>query len=121
MTQHGAAEENASTVPMLRRIAPWIATFGAVIGSFSALALILYAFCSNNKAFSSLLLAEVRPIIGIPLAAVSSFCVVWVLQATSGRIEFEIGPLKFRGASGPVVLWVLGFMALVTAIRLLWS
>jgi hypothetical protein len=113
-------ENHSKTVPILRRASPWIAMLGLAIGSFSALGLILYIFWSDPKSFSALLIQQVRPIIGIPMAAVSAFCVVWVLQATSGRIEFEIGPIKFRGASGPVVLWVLAFMVFVSAIKLLW-
>ena len=118
---HVVDENNSQTVPILRRAAPWIATLGLAIGGFSSLALILYVFWSDPKAFATLLIEHVRPVIGIPMAAVSAFCVVWVLEATSGRIEFEIGPMKFRGASGPVVLWVLAFMAVVSAITLLWN
>jgi hypothetical protein len=114
-------ENNSQTIPMLRRAAPWIATLGLVVGAFSALALIVYIFWSDPKSFSALLIQHLRPIIGVPMAAVSAFSVVWVLQATSGRIEFELGPMKFRGASGPVVLWVFAFIAFAFAIVLLWN
>jgi hypothetical protein len=114
---HKANSEN----PLLRQVAPWIATVGLGIGAVAALGLILYVFVSDPSAYKTLLNAQVRAIVGIPLAALSAFSVVFVFEATSGRIEFEIGPLKFRGASGPAVIWVFAFMAIVGAIVMLWS
>jgi hypothetical protein len=35
-------------------------------------------------------------------------------------IEFEAAGFKFRGASGPVVLWIFCYLAIVTSIKLLW-
>jgi hypothetical protein len=122
LSKQNMVEKNESQpIPLLRQAAQWIATLGLVIGSFSALALIIYVFWSDPKAFTAILVAQVRAVVGIPMAAVSAFCVVWVLEATSGSIEFEIGPMKFRGASGPVVLWVFAFIAFVMAINLLWQ
>ncbi len=54
---------------------------------------------------------------GIPGAGAIAFVVVYVFKATDGEIEFEAGPVKFRGASGPVVLWVLSFLAVVGGIN----
>jgi hypothetical protein len=45
---------------------------------------------------------------------------VLFLEAKSGRIEFEGFGFKFRGASGEIILWVICFFAIVTAIKLLW-
>lgn len=58
--------------------------------------------------------------IGIAVSAISAFCLVVVLEISSGAIEFEVLGFRFRGASGPVVLWVLCFLALVFATWLLW-
>lgn len=58
--------------------------------------------------------------VGLPLAAITSFFLVSMLQVTSGNIEFEGIGFKFRGASGPVVLWIACFIAMVIGIRLLW-
>ena len=38
----------------------------------------------------------------------------------SGAIEFEVLTVKFRGASGPVVLWTFAFLAIVAGIKVLW-
>jgi hypothetical protein len=113
-------DEQPRVQALLKRAAPWIATIGLAVGGFAALALIIIVFASDPSRFRELLDKQVRAVVGIPMAAVSAFCVVWVLEATSGRIEFQAVGFKFRGASGPVVLWVMSFLAFVLAIHLLW-
>jgi hypothetical protein len=60
-------------------------------------------------------------LVGTPMSAVTAFCIVSLLKVTSGPIEFEALGFKFRGASGPIVLWVLCFLSVVAAFHLLWS
>lgn len=57
--------------------------------------------------------------VGLPSAALAALCVVF-LESTTGRIEFEGLGFKFKGASGPIVLWVVCFLAIAAAIKLLW-
>ena len=59
-------------------------------------------------------------LVGTPMSAVAAFCIVSLLKVTSGPIEFEAFTFKFRGASGPIVLWVFCFLAIVASFRLLW-
>ena len=59
-------------------------------------------------------------VIGLPMAAIAALFLVLVLETTLGRIEFEVPGFKFRGASGPIVLWVLCFLAIAVAIKLLY-
>ena len=59
-------------------------------------------------------------VLGLPTGALAAFCIVLFLEAKSGRIEFEGFGFKFRGASGEVILWVICFLAIAGAIRLLW-
>ena len=59
-------------------------------------------------------------VIGLPMAGILSLWVVTILRSRSGPIEFEAMGFKFRGASGPVILWVVCFLAIALAIRLLW-
>jgi hypothetical protein len=60
-------------------------------------------------------------ILGLPTAALASLGIVLLLEVKSGRIEFEGFGFKFRGASGETILWVICFLAIITAIKLLWS
>jgi hypothetical protein len=55
-------------------------------------------------------------IVGLPVAGVFLFLVVFPFKQTDGPIEFEALTLKFWGAAGPVILWVLCFLAITVAI-----
>lgn len=56
----------------------------------------------------------------VPLAALVALCIVFLLRWTAGPLEFEIGKLRLKGASGPVTLRVLCFLSIVASIWLLW-
>jgi hypothetical protein len=58
--------------------------------------------------------------VGVPFSAIIAYVFVSVLEHTRGRIEFEILTVKFKGAGGPIVLWVFVFLALIIAIRVTW-
>src|SRR4051812_40954181 len=49
--------------------------------------------------------------IGLPFAALAALVIVVVLEISAGPIEFEGFGLKFKGAAGPVVFWILVFLA----------
>lgn len=59
-------------------------------------------------------------LVGVPMAVICSLWVVTILRLKSGPIQFELLGLKFRGASGPVILWLLCFLAIILAIKMLW-
>jgi hypothetical protein len=59
-------------------------------------------------------------VIGLPMAGILALWVVTILRSQSGPIEFEALGFRLRGASGPVILWVVCFLAIALAIRLLW-
>ena len=59
-------------------------------------------------------------LICVSMAALTSMCVVILLRCTAGPIRFNVRGFRFKGASGPVVLWVVCFLAIVVAIKLLW-
>jgi len=57
----------------------------------------------------------------VPFSAIIAYVLAYVLEHTRGRIEFEVLPLKFKGASVPIVFWVLVFLAQIVAIRMTWA
>lgn len=59
--------------------------------------------------------------IGIPAAYVFSFLIVAIFESTAGKVKFEVLALKFEGAAGPIVMWVLCFLAIASSIRFLWA
>ena len=58
--------------------------------------------------------------VSLPFAAMGASFVVLLLQYTAGPIELETLGFKFKGASGPVILWIAVFLAIVAAIKILW-
>ena len=76
----------------------------------------------------SLLLWRWPPILGdhfitlvlLPIAAVVAFLVVYALRSAEGPLELEAFTVKFKGASAPLILWLLVFLAFVWAIKYTW-
>lgn len=118
--ESGKAKGAGDSQYYLKNAAKWLALSATTIGGSGALFFILYSYAINMEDFAELLRTQVRAVVGIPMAAISSFCVVMVLEANLGPIEFEVLGAKFRGASGPVVLWIFGFLSFVLAIQVLW-
>jgi hypothetical protein len=76
----------------------------------------------SNGWLNKLIQDHYPAMIGIPLMSLTAICIVMCFQvAIGGPIEFEALGFKFRGASGPVLMWVLCFLALTLALRVLWS
>jgi hypothetical protein len=118
-----------------RRIFAWVLFLGTCV------ACIIIAFFVFKSAFGSydagsgglapgysgisptlaeFLKQHARVTFGLPIAAVVSLLLILVLRESTGKLEFEALGFKFRGASGPVVLWVLCYLAMTLSIKLLW-
>ncbi|MFD8075840.1 hypothetical protein ACFV3E_24685 [Streptomyces sp. NPDC059718] len=60
-------------------------------------------------------------VIGLPLIALLAFILVVLLEARFDKIEMEFfGVVRFKGASGPIILWGFCFLLMATAVKLLW-
>jgi hypothetical protein len=49
-----------------------------------------------------------------------AMCVVLLLRFSAEAIEFEAFGVKFEGASGQIVFWILCFLSTVSSLKLLW-
>jgi hypothetical protein len=59
-------------------------------------------------------------VIGVPWAGGSAFIVVLVLRTSFGAIDFKVLGVEFKGASGPIIMWVFCFLVEVLAIKTLY-
>ncbi len=91
-----------------------------VIFTCSFFGVLVYSFCTDNQ-WVDISKEHASAVVGLPIAAVAAFMLVSVLQVTTGKVEFEGIGFKFRGASGPIVLWIACFIAMVISIKLLWK
>jgi hypothetical protein len=104
---------------LLRTVLSWVMFGGATL--FSALFLGGVAMSMLYRPwFLHTMQDHLAAAVGLPLAAIVSFCLVMILEFRAGPIEFEGLGFKFRGAAGPIVLWVLCFAIITAAIKLLW-
>ena len=106
---------------LIKRIAQWLALLGAAIASFFNLYLIILIFSDDVTSFKLLIENHAPAVIGNPASIVTSYCLVIFLEANSGPIEFEALGFKFRGASGPIVLWIFVYLAQIVGITTLWK
>jgi hypothetical protein len=75
----------------------------------------------NPDVFRIVVLENFAASVGLPAAAAAALFIVLVLKVTSGPIEFEGLGFRFKGASGPIVLWVMCFLSMVFGIKALWN
>ena len=60
------------------------------------------------------------PFMGVGFAVIVAFAIVLTLKHASGEaIEFKLFGNEWKGASGPIFLWVLCFLAIVYGLYLL--
>jgi len=59
-------------------------------------------------------------VIGVPWSGGSAFIVVLVLRTSFGAIDFKILGVEFKGASGPIIMWVFCFLVEILAIKTLY-
>jgi hypothetical protein len=74
----------------------------------------------NNQAVRQIVMDHLRASVGLPIAGVFAFLVVALFRSTEGQIEFEILTVKFKGAAGPIIMWIFCFLSITLAIRVLW-
>lgn len=74
-----------------------------------------------NEEFLDLYKKNFLVIIGLPLAAAISLFLVLILEYSKGPIEFNAFGFSFKGASGPLIMWVICFLAIAAAFKLLWN
>ena len=53
------------------------------------------------------------PFMCVGFAVIVAFTIVLTLRYATGEIEFEAPGFKFKGASGPILLWVVCFLAII--------
>lgn len=87
---------------------------------FSASMLILLFQEWKNPNLRALVVDHFPALIGVPAAGVFSFLVVAIFESTSGTVKFEALSIKFEGAAGPIIMWMLCLFVSTICIRLLW-
>jgi hypothetical protein len=90
-----------------------------LFGLLVAVLLVQMAMVGSRGRFDYLFDEHPAAMLGLPLIAIAALCLVLILRSTGGPIGFEALGLKFKGAAGPIIMWVITFLAMVLAIKLL--
>jgi|GEM_PF-1814829 hypothetical protein len=60
-------------------------------------------------------------VIGVPCSGLGALFIVLLLRTVAGDIQFKAFGFEFRGASGPIIMWILCFGVLVFAMVKTWD
>jgi hypothetical protein len=104
-----------------RRVIVWAVIVAAALTTGIGAYPLFYALLKNDVWIDQILQQHFAATVGLPSVSALSFLVVVTFEARFEKIEMEFfGILKFKGASGPIVLWVFCVLALSACIRMLW-
>jgi hypothetical protein len=104
-----------------RRVIVWAAIVGTAFLAAVGIYPITRALLENDGWVSAVIQKHFAAIVGLPAAAALAFLIVITFEARFDAIEMEFfGIVKFKGASGPIVLWVFCFLTMACCIRMLW-
>ncbi|MFE9727403.1 hypothetical protein ACFYQ5_28405 [Streptomyces sp. NPDC005794] len=93
----------------------------ATIGAGAVLVPILKALWNQDPWIMELLEGHFAALVGLPSIALLAFILVVLLEARFDKIEMEFfGVVRFKGASGPIILWGFLFLLMATTLRFLW-
>lgn len=117
--KEGVPRDETNAERFFRKWAPPLVLAG--VGFWGAFQGMFLAYHSLEGRFIVRIVEEhFAGMILVPLSALMALCIVFLLRWTAGPLEFEIGNLRLKGASGPVTLWVVCFLSIVASIWLLW-
>ncbi len=110
----------------LKSLATWGVVIGTAVWSAFFFGFLVVSALLPEAVPQSWFLAMLRQhpsgTLGIGLSAISAFSVVAVLDVLSrDPIEIKFLGFELKGAAGPVVLWVLCFIAMVAGAEVLWD
>jgi len=115
------AVESSSPPSLVRQVVTWLCVLcGPALAAITFFPVIRAAL-QQQQWLLTIFREHYAAIFGLPSAGLLSFMLVVVFEARFDNIEMEIANLvKFRGASGPIILRVPCFLSIASAIKLLW-
>lgn len=98
-----------------------LAVIGAVITATSLIIATIVLTVTKEAVYALLIITHYPVTMGLPFAGIGALALVVLLEYARGPIEFEIPGFKFKGAAGPLVLWVFVYLAITTSVVVLWD
>jgi hypothetical protein len=102
-----------------RRGVRWLVVVGASL--FGALFLFGAAITITSQVWVVELAREhFAATVGLPFGALAALSLVTILEITTGNIEIKGLGFEFKGAAAPIIMWIFSFLAIASAIKMLW-
>src|SRR5262245_37516985 len=98
----------------------WIAAVSGVVIMVGIFCLMVNFYARRPAILEEVAKTHFRAIMGTPMAIMTSLATVTFLRVTAGSLEFKAFGFELKGASGPVVLWIVTYLAIVAGIVALW-
>ncbi len=112
------AEEVTVWEQRLRTISSWVAVVG--IALFTATFLYGCVQLARLGYWDSAIQHHFVAAIGLPAASLASLGIVIVLRTVAGPIQLRALGFEFSGAAGPIVMWVMCFLSMAIALKMMW-
>ena len=112
--------EDQSVETFFSKVVKWVLLFGAVIYLVIWFGFVLYSIVTKQSWIMDVLTNHMPVMLSLPVAGATSLIIVLFLGTVSGEIEFKMIGMEFKGASGPIVMWVFCYLAITLSIKLMW-
>ena len=119
--EKAASHKRSDLDALAKRLAISLAVVASVL-QFGILCYFTYVSSDPSRQWlRNIVIQHPAATIGTPLCAVIATCIILLFKASSGPIEFEFLSIKFKGGSGPAVIWIVAFLAISYSMKLLWN
>ena len=80
---------------------------------------LIYHDFPNLRAISGIKSPILQIALIVTVAAIPATFIIFLLESTRGSLEFSVLGIKLKGPSGPILLWVVVFLAVSAIIIIL--
>ena len=107
--------------PIVKRVVLLLALLGLILLAGFLIVGMLDNTRRREAVYYSILIKHYPATIGLPISALAALGLVFMLEYMKGPVEFEGLGFKFKGAAGPLVLWIACFLTINLSIAALWT
>jgi len=101
-------------------VALWVCIILVLCSIVGGITLYTYLFATSGLPLQNLVIDHFIAVFGLPGAAAAAFILVTLFRQGEAPIRIQALGLNVEGAAGPIVLWVLCFLAICAGMKLLW-
>ena len=118
----GSAKQVDRSNKALKTYVNWAFFIAAAVFSCFNAGFVITQTYLGTPAFMQIVYEHFTAIVALPFAGFASLGLVLLLESRSSQpLEFKIpGGFEFKGASGPIILWILCFITVTICIKFLW-